>query len=196
MIQEWIDKTVDFFMAYGEWGLAAVSFGDSSFFPIPPDVLLIPLGIANPDRVMWYAFITTVASVLGAVLGWFIGHRFGRPILLRFFSADKVEKVEEYFERYGGFSIAIVGFVPLPIPYKLFTIASGICEVRLREVIFWSILGQRFFMVGALIMWLGQAAQDFIEKYIGLISVGIVAVILIIALIYTLIKRSRKSKAM
>lgn len=190
---EWLDELIDFFMAYGEWGLVAVSFADSSFFPIPPDVLLIPLGIANPDLVMWYAFLTTLSSVVGALLGWFIGHRLGRPVLVRFFSADKVEKVEEYFERFGGFSLAIAGFTP--IPYKIFTIASGMCKVRLREVIIWSILGRgaRFFLEAALILWLGKAAQTFIEEYFGLITVGAVAVILIVVLIYTMIKRSKKS---
>ncbi|GGE14993.1 hypothetical protein GCM10011571_15640 [Marinithermofilum abyssi] len=191
MLSQWLDAMVQFFMSYGPWGLVIVSFTESSFFPIPPDVLLIPLSIAQPELALWYAFLTTASSVAGALLGWWIGRKWGRPVMLRFFSESTVQKVEGYFEQYGGFSLAIAGFTP--IPYKVFTIASGICKVNIREVVLWSILGRgaRFFLEGLLILWLGKAAQSFIQEYFSAITVSVVAVILLLALLYTWVKQSR-----
>ncbi|MFC4076682.1 YqaA family protein [Salinithrix halophila] len=189
MISYWFDAIVEWCLAYGSWGLAFVSFTEASFFPIPPDVLLIALGIAQPELTLWFALVTTIGSVSGAVFGWWIGRRFGRPVMLRFFKQETVEKVEAYFDRYGGFTLAIAGFTP--IPYKVFTIASGMSQVKKRELILWSILGRgcRFFLVAFIILWLGQKAKSFIEEYFGLITVVTVAVVLLGYLLYMVFKR-------
>lgn len=194
-LTQWLDAITEWFMAYGAWGLAIVSFLESSFFPIIPDVILLPLGIAQPELVLWYALIVTVSSVAGAMLGYWIGHKLGRPVMVRFFKEETVAKVEGYFERYGGFSMAIAGFTP--IPYKVFTIASGMCQVKKREVILWSLLGRgcRFFAEALIILWLGKAAMAFIEEYFGVLTLAVVAVILIGYLCYVFIKRSRNRKA-
>ncbi|PTX64939.1 membrane protein YqaA with SNARE-associated domain [Melghirimyces profundicolus] len=193
MISQWVEATIEWFQSYGTWGLALFSFTESSFFPIPPDVLLIPMGIAQPELAWWYALITTLASVAGALLGRWIGKKLGRPVMLRFFKQENVEKVEDYFDRYGGFSLAIAGFTP--IPYKVFTIASGLCNVRIREVILWSLLGRggRFFLEALIIVILGKAAGAFIERYFGALTVSVVAVALLAALIWHLVKRKKRN---
>lgn len=191
MFSSWWDATVNFFLEIGTWGLAIVSFIESSFFPIPPDVLLIPLSLADPSNAWWYALVTTVSSVAGAVFGWWIGKALGRRVLERFFAADKIAAVEGYFAKYGGAALAIAGFTP--IPYKLFTIASGICRVRLSELIWWSLIGRgaRFFLEAALIMWLGEAAKVIIDEYLGIITIAAVVVIILGYLLYRWIKSSR-----
>lgn len=189
MWSDWIHAVVEWFLSYGSWGLAILSFFESSFFPVIPDVILIPLGIAQPEWVWWYALITTLSSVAGALLGWWIGKKLGRPLMLRLFKHQTVEKVEAYFDQFGGFSLAIAGFTP--IPFKVFTIASGMCDIRIREVVLWSLLGRgaRFFLVAWIIAQLGQAAVVFIEQYFGPLSLSLVALILLIALIWHLLRR-------
>lgn len=191
MLDSWWDATVDFFLEFGIWGLAVLSFMESSFFPIPPDVLLIPLSLADPSSALWYALVVTVSSVAGAVFGWWIGKALGRRVLEKFFAADKIAAVEGYFAKYGGAALAIAGFTP--IPYKLFTIASGICRVRLSELIWWSLIGRgaRFFLEAALIMWLGEAAKVIIDEYLGIITIAAVVVIILGYLLYRWIKSSR-----
>lgn len=189
MWSDWIHAVVEWFLSYGSWGLAILSFFESSFFPVIPDVILIPLGIAQPEWVWWYALITTLSSVAGALLGWWIGKKLGRPLMLRLFKHQTVEKVEAYFDQFGGFSLAIAGFTP--IPFKVFTIASGMCDIRIREVVLWSLLGRgaRFFLVAWIIAQLGQAAVIFIGQYFGPLSLSLVALILLIALIWHLLRR-------
>ncbi|MGD6845317.1 YqaA family protein [Bacillus infantis] len=185
-IEEWL-------MEYGIFGLFFVSFADSSFFPIPPDVLLIPMGISNPDRVIWYAFITTVASVLGAILGWIIGKKLGRPVLRFIISEERIQKVENYFNKYGPVAILIAGFTP--IPYKVFTIFAGITTVRLRTLIIWSIIGRgaRFFLEAALIMVLGAQARPFIEENFGMLTLIGGALIVIVYIIYLVMRKKKKT---
>jgi membrane protein YqaA with SNARE-associated domain len=185
-IEEWL-------MEYGIFGLFFVSFADSSFFPIPPDVLLIPMGISNPDRVIWYAFITTVASVLGAILGWFIGKKLGRPVLRYIISEERIQKVENYFNKYGPVAILIAGFTP--IPYKVFTIFAGITKVQLRTLIIWSIIGRgaRFFLEAALIMVLGAQARPFIEENFGMVTLIGGALIVIVYIIYLVMRKKKKT---
>jgi membrane protein YqaA with SNARE-associated domain len=185
-IEEWL-------MEYGIFGLFFVSFADSSFFPIPPDVLLIPMGISNPDRVIWYAFITTVASVLGAILGWIIGKKLGRPVLRFIISEERIQKVENYFNKYGPVAILIAGFTP--IPYKVFTIFAGITTVRLRTLVIWSIIGRgaRFFLEAALIMVLGAQARPFIEENFGMLTLIGGALIVIVYIIYLVMRKKKKT---
>lgn len=126
------------FLPYGELGLFAVAFMESSFFPVPPDLLLIPLVLLSPERGLWYAFITTLGSVLGALLGYYIGIKGGRPILIKIAGVKKTESVEKYFKKYGDWAIGIAAFTP--IPYKVFTIAAGVFRHALRNLIVISII--------------------------------------------------------
>ncbi len=181
-------------MEYGVFGLFFVSFADSSFFPIPPDVLLIPMSIANPDSALWYAFITTVASILGALLGWFIGKKIGRPFLKLIISEEKIQKVEYYFSKYGPMAILIAAFTP--IPYKVFTIFAGMSKISLRVLVLWSIIGRgaRFFLEAIIIMVLGEQAKPFIEENFTLITIAGSAIIIIAYVIYIIIRKKKKNK--
>ncbi len=186
-IEEWL-------MEYGIFGLFFVSFADSSFFPLPPDVLLIPMSITNPDSALWYAFVTTVASILGALLGWYIGKKLGRPVLKLIISEEKIEKVEYYFTKYGPMAILVGAFTP--IPYKVFTIFSGISRLSLRVLIIWSIIGRgaRFFIEALIIMALGAQAKPFIEENFTLITFVGSALIIIVYVIYIIIRKKKKNK--
>ncbi|MGD6959812.1 YqaA family protein [Rossellomorea aquimaris] len=178
---------------YGVWGLILVSFADSSFFPIPPDVLLIPLAIANPDSALLYALYTTIASVTGALLGWWIGKKLGRPILVYFFSEKRIQKVEEYFNKYGAMALLIAGLTP--VPYKIFTIFAGVSGVKIRVLVIWSIIGRgiRFFLEGAIILALGAKAKPFIEENFTLLTLGAGGVLIAVYLVYLVIKKRKKT---
>lgn len=193
-MSEWIHIFEEWVMEFGALGLFLVSFTESSFFPIPPDVLLIPMGIANPESAWFYAFVTTTGSVLGSLLGWLIGKKLGRPILRRFFSEELIKKVEGYFEKYGAMSILIAGFTP--IPYKVFTVFSGVSNVRIRTLIIWSIFGRgtRFFLEAAIIVALGQQAKPFIEENFSLITAIGGGALIIGYLLYLFIKKNKKNR--
>lgn len=192
-MSEWIHQLEEWLLEYGATGLFLVSFTESSFFPIPPDVLLLPMGIANPSRVLWYAFITTIGSVLGALLGWLIGKKFGRPILRYFISEEKINKVENYFQKYGAMAILVAGFTP--IPYKVFTIFSGISKIKIRILLFWSLIGRgaRFFIEAAIIMALGDKAKPFLEENFTTITIIGGLFIILLYVIYIMIKRKKQS---
>lgn len=154
------------------WALAVVSFVESSFFPIPPDVLLIPMVVAK--RAMWaiYAAICTAASVLGAYLGYAIGAllfvTIGEP-LLHFYGAEHTfERFVGWYEQWGGWGI-FLGAVT-PFPYKVLTIFSGSVGFNIVQFTIVSIVGRglRFFLVSALLYWFGEPVRDFIEKRLGL----------------------------
>ena len=128
------------------------SFAESSFFPIPPDPVMWALVMVNPELWWLYALVTTIASVLGALFGYFIGDKAGRPILKRFVKGTeeekeaKMDKVESLFREYENMAILIAALTP--IPYKIFTIMGGIIEMPKKGFIFWSIIGRgtRFFL--------------------------------------------------
>lgn len=192
-MSEWIHTFEDWLLEFGSVGLFIVSFMESSFFPIPPDVLMIPMGIANPDRAFWYAFLTTAGSVLGALLGWYIGKKVGRPILRYFIKEEKIIKVETYFEKYGAMAILIAGFTP--IPYKVFTIFSGISRVKIPTLIIWSIIGRgaRFFLEAAIIVALGDKAMPFIEENFAILTAGVGGVAIVGYLIYLFVRKTKKA---
>ena len=172
--------------AYGTWALFGISFLESSFFPIPPDVLLIALCVGDPSRSWWFAFVCSVASVLGGVLGYAIGYFGGRPIVYKLFSESRIQAVERYFDRYNAWAIGIAGLTP--IPYKIFTISGGACAINFRIFLIASIVSRslRFFLVAGLIYFLGDRAKLFLEEYLDWLTV---AFVVLLVLGFWLVKR-------
>ncbi len=149
------------------WWLAVA---ESVCFPIPPDILLIALDVITPERSFWFAWVCTLGSVGGGVAGYAIGRWGGRPMLERFVQREHIAFVERQFHKYDVWAVAIAGFTP--IPYKVFTIASGTFRIRFWRFVIASFLsrGARFFLVSALIAWFGARAQALMVKYIDLFS--------------------------
>lgn len=161
---------------YGIWALILVSFAESSFFPIPPDVLLIAMCVANPEKSFKYAFYCSVASVIGGCFGYLIGWQFmnivGEKIIAFYGLTAKVEHIQELFIKYDAWAIGIAGFTP--IPYKIFTIAAGAFDINFFVFIIASVVSRsaRFFLVGGLIYAFGAGIQRFINKYFDILAVG------------------------
>lgn len=157
------------------WALAIVSFVESSFFPIPPDVLMIPMIIARPSRAFLIAGIATVASVTGGLFGYYIGaalmETVGQPILELYGKGDSFAEMSAVFNQYGAWAVVIAGVTFLP--FKVVTIASGVTGLSLSVFIVSAIFARalRFFLVAALLWKFGAPIRDFIEKRLGLMFV-------------------------
>jgi membrane protein YqaA with SNARE-associated domain len=155
--------------------LAAVSFAESSFFPIPPDVMLIPMVVARRGRAWRFATICTIASVVGGVFGYLIGavlfDPVARPILELYGYAEEFAEFQQVFNHWGLLIVFIAGFTPFP--YKVITIASGLVGVALLPFIAASIVSRaaRFFIVAGLLYAFGPPIKEFIEKRLGLMTV-------------------------
>jgi membrane protein YqaA with SNARE-associated domain len=168
---------------YGMWALFILAFCESSFFPIPPDVLLIALSVSIPKRSFYFALICSIGSVIGGLLGYFIGYQFmsgiGLPIIEFYGLTSKFDYIQNIYTQYDAWAIAIAGFTP--IPYKVFTISAGAFQINLLVFFIASFLSRsaRFFIVGALIYFMGEKIQSFIETYLNILS--IIFVIAIIA---------------
>jgi membrane protein YqaA with SNARE-associated domain len=168
------------------WFLGGLSFAESSFFPVPPDVMLAPMSLAKPDKALYYALLTTVTSVLGGILGYFIGifaFDLIEPILHNYGYYDRYEVAKNWFESWGVWAIFIAGFSP--IPYKVFTIASGVVGMAFLPFVIASFIGRglRFFMVAGLMAWGGEPMEKKLHQYmdiIGWLTVGLVVVIWLI----------------
>ena len=162
---------------YGTPALFGLSFSESSFFPIPPDVLQIALSISKPRRSFYYAAVSIVASVLGAILGWYIGYALWAAVGDFFFahvpgvSQKNFQTVESLYNQWGFLAILIAAFTP--IPYKVFTIAAGVFQVPLPVLILASILGRsaRFFAVAGCIFFFGPSVKRFIDRYFELAAI-------------------------
>ena len=187
------DWTLDF--ADSEWALVALlllTFSESTFFPIPPDPLLIAIGVANPSSAIWIAALVTAASVAGAYVGHFLGRRVGRPLLYRLVSEDKVTRAEWLFSRYGAWAIIVAAFTP--IPYKVFTILAGVLDLPVRPFMLASLVGRgaRFLTIGVLIYLFGEPIQDFIDQQFELLTIA-AAVGLVVVLVGFLVYRRMRS---
>ena len=161
---------------YAVWALLVVAFVEASFFPIPPDVLLIAMALAKPKRSLWYAAVCTFGSVMGALLGYVIGMFFfeavGKPLIEFYGVWGAYCRLSEGF-RANGF-LYVFAAALTPIPYKVFTIASGACSLSLTVVVAASVIGRglRFFGVGALFMLFGPPIKRFIDRYFNLLTIG------------------------
>ncbi len=158
---------------YALWALALVAFVESSVFPIPPDVLMIPMIIAAPRRAFLIAGVALVSSVLGGMLGYFIGwgafETIGKPVL-EFYGKDAYfEEFSTKYNEWGAWAVLIAGVTPFP--YKVITILSGVTGLNFWVFMLASVVarGLRFFIVAALLWKFGTPIRDFIEKRLGLV---------------------------
>ena len=161
---------------HGAWALFLLAFSESSFFPVPPDVLLIALAVAVPRKSMRFALICSVGSVFGGCFGYLIGWQFmssiGEKIVAFYGLGGKVDYIGELYRTYDAWAIAIAGFTP--IPYKVFTIAAGMFKINFFVFTLASLVSRsaRFFLVGGLIYLFGPSIQRFIEKYFNFLAVA------------------------
>lgn len=153
--------------------LIFLSFIESSFFPIPPDTLMIPLSLINHKMALFYALVTTVSSVAGGVFGYFIGLKGGRPIAQKIIPEEKLYQVKLLYQKYDVWAVIVAGFSP--IPYKIFTIAAGVFELDLKRFIIASFIGRggRFFLVGGLIFVFGERIKYFLNNYLELAIISL-----------------------
>jgi len=174
---------------YAMWLMGAVSFAESSFFPVPPDVMLIPMALARPERAYVMAFWCTVTSVAGGVLGYAIGallyDSVGLWLIQLYGYGDKVEAFRDAYAQWGAWIILLKGLTP--IPYKIVTITSGFAGYNLGLFILFSVItrGARFFVLAFLLHRYGESARHIIEKRLGLwVLLG--AIVIVIGLVAAL----------
>jgi membrane protein YqaA with SNARE-associated domain len=163
------------------WALGVVSFIESSFFPIPPDVMLIPMVLRDRSKAWWYATIATVTSVAGGILGYAIGYFFfeaiGKPILNFYGREHALDSFIQFVHEYGVEAVIIKGMTP--IPFKVVTIAAGVAKMDLLAFIGASIIARamRFYLVAALLYFFGQPIREFIERRLTLVTTVFVVVL-------------------
>jgi membrane protein YqaA with SNARE-associated domain len=170
---------------YGVPALFVLSFMESSFFPIPPDVLQIALSTSKPKRSFFYAAVSTVASVLGGVFGWWLGLTFWAQAQGFFFeyvpgfTPENFESVRVQYDENAFLAIFTAAFTP--IPYKIFTLASGALGVSLGVLVVASIFGRggRFFIVATAIYFFGPTVRGWLDKYLNLITIGLLVAIVL-----------------
>lgn len=172
---------------HAERYLAGISFAESSFFPIPPDVMLAPMVLAKQAKAWRYAAICTVMSILGGLFGYFLGafffETYGAQVLDFFHAQDKFETAKELYTKHGMLIVLLAGFTP--IPYKIFTIASGVVGIAILPFIAMSTIGRgaRFFLVAGLVKLGGDKLETTIHKqveWLGWITLALIAVVLLV----------------
>lgn len=172
--------------------LAGISFAESSFFPVPPDIPFILMGVAQPHTSFYLAFVLSVSSVIGGAFGYWIGLFGGRPFvdwlvskpfIRPIFNHEKFEIVESYYQKYDTWAVLIAAFTP--IPYKVFTIGGGMCRINFWRFMLMSLIGRsaRFFLVGTMLYFWGEQAQFLLKRFdlfmivmVGLVILGFAAI--------------------
>ncbi|MBW0005099.1 MAG: DedA family protein [Hyphomicrobiales bacterium] len=177
-LYEWALSLVE--KPHAIWVMAAISFADSSFLPLPPDFLLIPMSVARPKRALTYAIVCTIASVAGAVLGYAIGaflwDTLGQWIIKIYGLQGKVGTFRELYAQWGAWVIIIKGFTP--IPYKLVTIVSGFAGYNFTAFILLSLItrGARFLAIAIVLNRFGDQVRHALDRHLTMIvSAGLVA---------------------
>jgi len=171
-LKAWVEGYAE--KPHAAWALFIIAFTESSFFPIPPDVLLIAMAVSVPAKALRYALICSAGSVLGGVFGYFIGWAFfeaiGQPILQFYGAMGHYAHVQQLYNDHAFWAILSAAFTP--IPYKVFTIAAGTFEVSIWTLIGASIIGRsaRFFLVAGLFYFFGAPIKKFIDKYFEILT--------------------------
>ena len=180
-MHELLSQMNNLFQSMGVQGLALNSFIESFFLVPPPDILLIAMDLAKPEKALYYAFICTIFSALGGVVGYLIGFWGGRPVFNFLFrnKHEQFDNVEKLYNKYGMIAVFFSAFTP--IPYKIFTIASGILNMNFPQFIAASFFGRglRFYLVSLVLMLFGET----IKQYIELVIIGVTILIILFFLI-------------
>jgi membrane protein YqaA with SNARE-associated domain len=177
---KWLRRLYDWVLSwaespYGGLALGVIAFAESSFFPVPPDVLLIALAMGKPRRAWWFAGICSAGSVVGGGFGYLIGLKLYEAVgarVIEFYGlADKYDQVAALYGDYSGWAVAIAGFTPLP--YKVFTIAAGAFQVPFGIFLLASLLSRsaRFFLVAGLIWRFGPSIKPLIDRYFNVLAI-------------------------
>jgi membrane protein YqaA with SNARE-associated domain len=167
---------------HAPWALGIIAFAESSFFPIPPDVILVPMSLARPNRALAYALICTIGSVAGGILGYAIGallfETIGQWLINLYGYGSRVEEVRALYQQWGWAFILIKGLTP--IPYKIVTITSGVLAYSLPLFVLLSLItrGARFFILAALLNRFGETLKSLLERYFGLFIMLLVVIII------------------
>ena len=176
MMHDFLLNINNWFQSMGLLGLAINSCIESFFLLPPPDFLLIAMDLAKPERALFYALICTLASAVGGAIGYAIGYWGGRPAFRFLFRKhiDKLEQVEKMYKEYGSFAVFFSAFTP--VPYKIFTIGSGILKMNFIKFFSVSLLGRgsRFFLVSLVLMFFGEAVKKHLELIILIVSILII----------------------
>lgn len=169
--------------------LGGLSFAESMFFPIPPDVMLAPMSLSQPDRAWYFALLTTLTSVLGGIAGYLLGYfafeAWLEPVIASSGYADKLSIAMSWFEQYGVWIVFLAGFSP--IPYKVFTISAGVLQMAFMPFLIASAVGRgaRFFLVAGLMRWGGEPMEAKLRQYVEVLGW---AVVVLAILAYFIIK--------
>jgi membrane protein YqaA with SNARE-associated domain len=180
-MKEWVEGLAA--KPFAPWALFAVAFAESSFFPIPPDVLLIAMAVVMPKRSFRYGWICSAGSVAGGMFGYLVGLEFydliGKPIIQFYGVEHQYREVQGLYEKNAFLSIAIAGFTP--IPYKVFTIAAGAFQIPFLTLVSASLLSRsaRFFLVAALFYRFGAPIKSLIDKYFEWLSIAFVVLLIL-----------------
>lgn len=181
-----LQRTYDWMMRTAADGRAThalfwIAFVESSFFPIPPDVMLVPMVLARRAKAWLYASIATVGSVIGGVFGYAIGYflfeQIGKPILALYGKADSFAQFTTWFNDWGVWILIIKGMTPFP--YKVLTITAGVTHMPVVQFIFASIIARamRFYLVAGLLYFFGEPIRDFIERRLTLVTTAFVVLL-------------------
>lgn len=174
---------------HAPWYLAALAFAESSFFPVPPDVMLAPMSLAHPARAWRFAALATLASTVGGLFGYLIGYLafdLVHPLILEWGYGPAFDRARAWFAEWGFWAIFLAGFSP--IPYKVFTITAGVISMALLPFAIASAVGRgaRFFLVAGVIAWGGKRMEARLREYVD--RVGWLLVILVVV-IYLVLQR-------
>lgn len=180
-----LEQVIVFFQNFGAAGLFIISFVESIFSPILPDLLLIPMALSAPEKAIYYSVLATTGSVLGGIIGYFVGNKYGIIAVKKFVPDKYVVKITGWLDQYGGWAIFLAALAP--IPYKFVSISSGVFRINMVVFLVASIFGRgkRFLLEGILIFYYGPKALELIKTYsntfligltifIGLLVVGVI----------------------
>jgi membrane protein YqaA with SNARE-associated domain len=184
------DQITQIFLNYGIWGLFGLAFLDSFILPVPPFFVQIALSLMDPGAALKYATVAFTGSILGAPVGYMLGKWLGKPLLHKILPDKWTAQATEQFAKYGDAAVLIGSFTP--IPFKVFTVLSGVFNYSLTKLMLFAILGRglKFYLIGILFHLYGKHAKVLLDEYLELTILGIGASVAIVWLIWN--KRRKK----